>query len=427
MSDSSTNQTGRLSTLAAALVVARRDFIAVLFSRSFFFFLLGPLFPVLVATLAGGVGQSIRAQADHPVVGVAMSAADTAQMIEAQRRLAKRVPGLPDLAQVPRTNGAAQVNPANTLIDNRANFGAVVSGTLAAPVLTGPMDRVKDWRGPISLIATEAMGRGAQYYPPVAINPVATSRADEHHGRILTAQAGQTLLFLLTMLLAGMVMSNLVEEKANKIIEILAAAIPLEALFLGKLFAMLAVSLVGIATWSAIGAVFALATGKSLAMLTAPAVGWAAFILLGVIYFSMAYLVLGSMFLAIGGMATTVRDVQTLSMPVTMLQLLVFFFASFAMASPGSAVELAAIVIPFSSPFAMLARAAQDPRLWIHAAALAWQILCVAVFVRMGATLFKRRVMKSGPARTAGRRWWRRANPAPGPQLTIDSQVSKAG
>ena len=51
------------------------------------------------------------------------------------------------------------------------------------------------------------------------------------------------------VMLAGMVLSNLVEEKANKIIEILAAAIPMEALFLGKLFAMLGVSLVGIATW----------------------------------------------------------------------------------------------------------------------------------------------------------------------------------
>ena len=34
---------------------------------------------------------------------------------------------------------------------------------------------------------------------------------------------------LLTMLLAGMVLSNLVEEKGNKIIEILAAAIPMDA------------------------------------------------------------------------------------------------------------------------------------------------------------------------------------------------------
>jgi hypothetical protein len=39
----------------------------------------------------------------------------------------------------------------------------------------------------------------------------------------VSVQASQMLLFLLTMLLAGMVLSNLVEEKANKIIEILAA------------------------------------------------------------------------------------------------------------------------------------------------------------------------------------------------------------
>jgi ABC-2 type transport system permease protein len=142
-----------------------------------------------------------------------------------------------------------------------------------------------------------------------------------------------------------------------------------------------------------------------MALLTAPAIGWVPFLLLGVVYFSMAYLILGSLFLAIGGMATTVRDVQTLSMPVTMLQLLVFFFASYAMAKPGTGIELTAIAIPFSSPFAMLARAAQDPRLWIHGAALVWQVLCVALFVRFGATLFRKRVMKSGPAPTRARRF----------------------
>jgi ABC-2 type transport system permease protein len=81
-----------------------------------------------------------------------------------------------------------------------------------------------------------------------------------------------------------------------------------------------------------------------------------------------------------------------------MLQLVVFFIASYAMTQPGSAIELAAVIIPFSSPFAMLARAAQDAALWPHAAALAWQALCVALFVRAGARLFRTRVMKSGPA-----------------------------
>jgi ABC-2 type transport system permease protein len=128
------------------------------------------------------------------------------------------------------------------------------------------------------------------------------------------------------------------------------------------------------------------------------------FLGLGVIYFSAAYLLLGSVFLAIGSLANTVREVQTLSMPVTMMQLVVFFLASFAMTQPGSVTELMVAVFPFSSPFAMLARAAQDPTLWTHAAAIGWQALCIVVLVRFGARLFRARVMKSGPVKAGKKR-----------------------
>ena len=158
------------------------------------------------------------------------------------------------------------------------------------------------------------------------------------------------------MLLAGMVLSNLVEEKANKIIEILAAAIPMDAVFLGKLFAMLAVSLVGIAVWGAViggagraGGVGGLFGGAiDFADLPAPGGRLAAVPRCsGVVYFAMAYLLLGSVFLAIGSLATTVREVQTLSMPVTMLQMLVFFFASYALSrAAASRIELAGDRVP---------------------------------------------------------------------------------
>jgi ABC-2 type transport system permease protein len=74
------------------------------------------------------------------------------------------------------------------------------------------------------------------------------------------------------------------------------------------------------------------------------------------------------------------------------------------MTQPGSPVEIFALAFPFSSPFAMLARAARDPLLWPHAGALLWQALWVIVLVRAGSTLFRRRVMKSGPAAKRGRR-----------------------
>jgi len=45
----------------------------------------------------------------------------------------------------------------------------------------------------------------------------------------------------------------------------------------------------------------------------------------------------------------------------------------------------------------MLARAARDEALWPHAAALAWQLLWVGISIKLGAALFRKRVMKSGP------------------------------
>ena len=403
-------RSGRLSTLAAAFIIARRDFTAILFSRSFFFFLLGPLFPILVGGLAGGIGQKVQDSTDRPELGIAMSASDVAAMKAAHQRLSPQLgASLPVLVVVQELKPGEPFDPAQAMKADRANLAAIVTGNPDHPVLTGPEERIAGWQGRVALLAAEARNSAPSAYPEVTLAGIAASTAaDRTHSRVVTAQLGQTVLFLLTMLLAGMVLSNLVEEKSNKIIEVLAAAIPMDAVFLGKLFAMLAVSWVGISVWGLMGGAVWLTAGHSLADYPAPAVGWPAFFGLGVIYFSMGYLLLGSIFLSIGSMASTVREVQTLSMPVTMLQLLNFFFASYAMAQPGTWVETAAMVVPFSSPFAMLARAAQSPALTPHLLAIGWQLVCVAVLVRAGAALFKTRVMKSGPARGGAKRGWLR-------------------
>lgn len=401
---------GRLSTFAAAMVIARRDFTAILFSRSFFFFLLGPLFPLLIGGLAGGIGSEVRSNAARPQLGVAMSAGDARALLAAQERLAPQLgSAVPQLVVVRELGPGERFDAAAAMQDRRVNLAAVVTGTLQRPDLSGPQGRIAEWRGPVAVLAAEARQAGGTAYPAVGLTPLKLSTtADETRSRTVTAQLGQTVLFLLTMLLAGMVLSNLVEEKGNKIIEVLAAAIPMDAVFLGKLFAMLAVSFVGISVWATVGGAVWLGSGGSLGQYPAPAVGWPLFFMLGVVYFAMSYLLLGSLFLAIGSLAATVREVQTLSMPVTMLQLINFFFASWAMARPGTAVELAAMVVPFSSPFAMLARAAQSEALLPHLLALVWQGISVVFFVRLGAMLFRRWVMKSGPARGAGKGPWQR-------------------
>ncbi|QZD91486.1 ABC transporter permease [Qipengyuania xiapuensis] len=389
----SSDQASRLSLLQAAWVVARRDFKAILFSRAFFFFLLGPLFPIIVGGLAGGIGGQVQRETLVNTVALAMSAENNAAILQAREVATETMAGIPEFEAV-ESEGDEDLSAEEIL--TRSNYAVVVTGDLERPILTGPHVQIHRWEGAVSLLAAMANGSAPTEFPAIEERPLASSAAAERSDRIKTAQAGQLLLFLLMMLLAGMVLSNLVEEKANKVIEVLAAAIPMDAVFLGKLFAMLGVSFVGIAVWGAFGgAIFALA-GDAVPDMPEPALGWPLFALLGVAYFAMGYLLLGSLFLTIGGMATTVREVQTLSMPVTMAQLLVFFLAAYSMTSPGTPLELFAAAFPLSSPFAMLARAAQSPEIWPHLVALVWQGICVAIFIKSGATLFRRRVMKSG-------------------------------
>jgi ABC-2 type transport system permease protein len=127
-----------------------------------------------------------------------------------------------------------------------------------------------------------------------------------------------------------------------------------------------------------------------------PAVGMPMFVLLFFAYFVMAYMLLGAVFLGIGAQASTQRELQMMSLPITIFQVAMFGFASAAAASPESWVATAAELFPFSSPFAMAARAANSAELWRHGAALAWQALWVVLTVTLAARLFRRGVLQSG-------------------------------
>lgn len=381
--------------IRAAFVIARRDFMAIIKSKAFFFFLLGPLFPLAVGLAAGAVGSSAVRDDGAPIIGVAMDKVSYDKLSAARADLTAALPStwMPELEALP--DGASD-NPQKWLSRKDKPLTGVLTGTLSDPVLTGTGLNGTSAQEKTALLIGMAREGTSANSAKLEVRDIGGSADAVRSARLITAQAGQSLLFLLTMLLAGMVLSNMVEEKSNKIIEILAAAIPLDSVFLGKLFAMLAMAMVGIVIWGTGGLAGAIAMGANLPDLPAPAVGWSAFIILNVIYFSTAYLILGAIFLGIGSLANSVREVQTLSMPVTMSQLVVFFYAMYVLPKMGEPAEIAATIIPPVSPFAMVARAAQDDRLWIHGVAIIGQLLFVLLVLRIGVLMFKRNVLKSG-------------------------------
>ena len=59
-------------------------------------------------------------------------------------------------------------------------------------------------------------------------------------------------IFFLTLLLAGQAVGTMAEERSNKVIEVLAAAVPLESVFLGKLLGMFGVAVLFVAFWGTV-------------------------------------------------------------------------------------------------------------------------------------------------------------------------------
>ena len=401
-------------TIRQTLTIARRDFVATVFTPIFLLFLFAPVimgsFGAIggmgAASVADGGSNKSRIIAIVPHAGAATIVAADTRLRAAFRHPDEEPPKL--MTVDPMRDPAAQARAAFAARDVEAS--AILYGELDSPhVLYGPRgERAANY---LVLLAgdTLAAERLADGLPRVVATKTQVTRdtpsASGQHQSAFLAVFG---IFFLTLFLSGQVVGTMAEERNNKVIEVLAAAVPLESVFLGKLIGMFGVAVLFVAFWGAviaqIGSLLPPAAAPALAELV-PAVGLPTFALLFGVYFTMAYLLLGSVFLGIGAQASTMREIQMLSLPITILQVAMFALATAAASHPGSWIATVAELIPLSSPFAMAGHAANSAAIWPHAAAIAWQLLWVTIFIAVGARLFRRGVLQSGSAKPR----WRRA------------------
>ncbi|MDQ1158585.1 ABC-2 type transport system permease protein [Sphingomonas sp. SORGH_AS 950] len=404
------NSTRRL--IRQTMTIARRDFIATVFTPIFLLFLFAPLIMVAFSTIgAMGAAQAADHGADHVRIVAIVPDALAGSFVEADRRSRaifrrdEEPPALVTLA--PARDPAAQARAAFESRDYDAT--AVLYGPLDRPTLLygARGSRAADYLAVLagSALAAERLGGKLPRVTPTKIS-FSRQRATLG-GQNQTAFLAVFGVFFLTLFLAGQVVGTMAEERSNKVIEVLAAAVPLEAVFLGKLLGMFGVAVLFVGFWgtvlgqvtSVLPPAFSGVVGE-----LSPAVGLPIFAILFVSYFTMAYLLLGSVFLTIGAQATTMREIQMLSLPITIVQVGMFTLTLSGLSKPDSWLARVAEIFPLSSPFAMAGMAAASPSLWPHALALAWQALWVAIFVTLGARLFRRGVLQSGSTRP----FWRR-------------------
>ncbi|MBD8698721.1 ABC transporter permease [Sphingomonas sp. CFBP 13714] len=402
-------------TLRQTFTIARRDFTATVFTPIFLLFLFAPLIMGAFGAVGGlGAASVTDGAQDKAQIIAILPAAESRMIAEADTQLRgifRPGEGPPDLTTQPAAaDPAAQAR--NAFNRNDIDAAAVLYGPLAAPqILYGPRgDRAAGYLATLAQTTLAAQQAGGTL-PPIDVTKTRITRSrgsvGGQHQSAFFAVFG---IFFLTLFLSGQVVGTMAEERNNKVIEVLAAAVPLESVFFGKLIGMFGVAVLFVAFWgTVVGQVTTLLPAGAAAAIgdLRPAVGGPMFALLFAGYFTMAYLLLGSVFLGVGAQASTMREIQMLSLPITILQVAMFGLSSAAVSRPGSWIATLAELFPLSSPFAMAGHAANSPELWPHVAALAWQALWVTIFIVVGARLFRRGVLQSGSARP----FWRRAKP----------------
>jgi ABC-2 type transport system permease protein len=415
--------------LATMFVIARRDFLSIVATPTFLLFLLAPLFMIGMG-LVGGMGARGLAEStrDSGRIVALTDAANVAALrdADARQRDASGPFAAPMLELRPVTTTPDEAAIRAIFAERSSDILAVMAGPLAAPQIWHRDGSERNGRY-LVLVAEQALrdqalaGAGASAAAPrVSAEIRALAATGTSNAVRQTLGFGAVfVLFFLSLLLASQTVSSLAEEKGNKVIEILAASAPLEAVFLGKLFGFLGVALLFISFWlglalvaglvgvgvMASGGAAASAGGAAMLAAVAPATGWAFFLGMGFVYFIIAFFLLGATFLGIGSQASSVREIQMLSLPITIFQVAMFGLASAASSTPGSPLARFAEIFPFSSPFAMAARAATDESRLVHGAALAWQLLWVVIVVALAVRLFRGGVL-SGRSNWA---FWRKA------------------
>lgn len=210
------------------------------------------------------------------------------------------------------------------------------------------------------------------------------------------------ILLMTTLMMYGVwVAQGVIEEKSNRIIEMMLIAVKPWQILFGKVLGLGLVALVQYAVWT-VGVVVSLFLRQSMSSIdlhTVPAETIAMF----PVFFVLGYLSYAVMF-GIGGSLVHRAEEQQLAVgPVTILTVLAFYASMVVFASPDSTFALVVSFVPFFSPLTMFARIAlTDVPLWQVLVSIVIMVISIWIETRIGAEIYRKHALK-----TSGKSGWK--------------------
>lgn len=212
---------------------------------------------------------------------------------------------------------------------------------------------------PAVVAGTETFRPEVQVFSPRAATGGEVSFRDRLPGVI--GLAAGFLLWSLIITGASILLNSVMEEKANRILEVLLSSASPTEILAGKVLGVALLTLTVLTVWVGIGAAGLTAGVPNIARDVAAVLMEGGLLVYFLLYMIGGYLMYAVLFAAIGAFCETPRDAQTLMGPIMMVLAAPILVMQMALQTPDAPVVKILSWIPFFTPFLMSARAPSDP------------------------------------------------------------------
>ena len=206
------------------------------------------------------------------------------------------------------------------------------------------------------------------YVPFVSLNPAKEKGKEKVSEVDMIKQWAPSgfvyLLWLSIFVIIQMLLNNTIEEKSNRIIEVLLSSVTPGELMMGKLCGIAAIGLTMVGAWMA--ALFGILSWKAggaseLAGHLLTILKGSNLVFLFTLYFLFGYVMYAAFILSIGSVCNTIKEAQSYMGVLTMVMMVPILTMTFIPKDPNGPLARVLSWIPIYTPFTMMNRASADP------------------------------------------------------------------
>ncbi len=207
------------------------------------------------------------------------------------------------------------------------------------------------------------------------------------------------LLWTSVFMIVQMLLTNIIEEKSNRIIEVLLSSVTPGELMMGKLMGIAAVGLTMVGAWMA--ALFGILSWKSggaseLAGQLLTVLKTSNLLPVFSLYFLLGYLMYAAIILSLGSVCNTLKDAQSYMGVITMLMMVPLLTMGYIPTDPNGLVARLLSWIPIYTPFAMMNRATADPPLVDLIGTMVLLLTATGTALWMAGKIFRIGILRTG-------------------------------